>query len=280
MDNAIVTAASVAALVLAAWIVVRGRGRRFDVAPWVIEGQAPQRSALVAGMLRTACIGITAGAVSGVLVGGFGARLMMRIMAATSGDRAQGLLTQADERVGRISVGGTLAILLFVGLLTGIGGGLVFVLVRRWLPRRPWQAGALFGLLGLLLLAPGDPLDPSNRDFLILRPVPLAVALIVMLFVAGGVTLAVVAAGLDHSYPLLDTPRHVPAYLPLVILLVPVLLVPALLLLVVALTASASAAVRRVWRSRAVDRVGYVALGVAGAALAVPFVDAVAEIVG
>jgi len=51
------------------------------------------------GMLRSTCIGITAGAVSGVLVGGFGARLMMRIMAATSGRSAQGLLTEADELV-------------------------------------------------------------------------------------------------------------------------------------------------------------------------------------
>jgi hypothetical protein len=280
MDVAIVSTLCVVALGLAGWITVRGRSLVFERVPWMSGAEAAPASEVVTRFLRTVCIGVAAGGLAGVLVGGFGARLMMRIMAATSGDLAQGLVTQADERVGRISVGGTLAILLFVGLFFGIAGGLVFVLVRRWLPRRAWLAGALFGLIGLMAVAPGDPLDPHNRDFLILRPVGLAVALIAALFVAGGVTMAVLAARLDRSYPVLDRPRAVLAYAPLVVLAVPFLLVPAVVLLLAALAAQTSGAIRRGWRNRWVDRGGQVAVGVAGVLFAFPFISAVADILG
>src|SRR5438105_3367414 len=52
---------------------------------------------VIARLMRTLCIGLVGGAVAGVLVGGFGGRLVMRILAATSGARAQGLTTQAEE---------------------------------------------------------------------------------------------------------------------------------------------------------------------------------------
>ena len=46
--------------------------------------------------VRSLAIAVSAGTIAGVLVGGLGSRLAMRIMAATSGDDAQGAITEAD----------------------------------------------------------------------------------------------------------------------------------------------------------------------------------------
>src|SRR5438270_9353032 len=94
---------------------------------------------VVARVLRTLCIGLVGGAVAGVLVGGMGGRLIMRILAATSGAGAQGLQTQADETVGKVTSNGTMGLIIFAGLFFGIAGGLIYVALRRWLPGRAWQ---------------------------------------------------------------------------------------------------------------------------------------------
>src|SRR5439155_2225855 len=54
---------------------------------------------VVARVRRTLCIGLVGGAVAGLPVGGMGGRLVMRILAATSGPGGQGLRTQAGEAV-------------------------------------------------------------------------------------------------------------------------------------------------------------------------------------
>jgi hypothetical protein len=123
----------------------------------------------------------------------------MRVLAATSGDAAQGLLTEADERVGRISLDGTLGLVVFVGLFGGIAGGLAYVALRRWLPGRTWQAGLVLGVLALGL-ARFDALAPDNKDFDILRPTWLAVLLLVALFPAFGMTAAALIERIDRSW--------------------------------------------------------------------------------
>jgi hypothetical protein len=60
--------------------------------------------------------------------------------------------------------GGTLALILFTGLASGLFGGIVYAVVEPWLRRwRPWHGLAfgvgLFLALGLLVL------DPFNFDF-------------------------------------------------------------------------------------------------------------------
>lgn len=46
------------------------------------------------------------GLASGIPVAGAGGRLGMRLLAATAGDAAHGRITEADEVVGRITIGG------------------------------------------------------------------------------------------------------------------------------------------------------------------------------
>ena len=155
-------------------------------------------------VLRRLCVIEVSGIVAGLLVGGFGSRLMMRIMAATSSPAAQGMLTEAGEVVGEVTKGGTTGLLIFVGLGFGLVGAFGYALLVRFLPRRAWASGLVFGLLVLGVFARRDPLSPDNSDFAILSPLPLAVAMIVGLFVLYGMTLAALTARLERAYPPLE----------------------------------------------------------------------------
>lgn len=115
-------------------------------------------------------VAVTAGVGAGLLVAGAGGRLVMRLLAVTAGDQAQGRLTEAEEVVGRISTDGTIGFVVFTALFFGLATGIVYVLVRRWLP-----AGRLGGLAygALLLVLAGsriEPLRADNPDFDIVGP--------------------------------------------------------------------------------------------------------------
>ncbi|MGD9705017.1 MAG: alpha/beta-hydrolase N-terminal domain-containing protein [Acidimicrobiia bacterium] len=128
--------------------------------------------------LRDVLVVLSAGTITGVLVLGFGGRLVMRALAATSGDGAQGRLTEADEVVGQITAGGTIAFLVFVGLLGGLVTAALHLVARRWLPRRADRLGAILAVVLVGTIGVLDPLSPDNVDFAILRPRWLAVLLV------------------------------------------------------------------------------------------------------
>ena len=231
------------------------------------ESPSPTRAAdVLLRYLRTCAIGVSAGVIAGILIGGLGGRLAMRILAATSGDDVQGAITEAEERVGDITVGGTIGFVIFVGIFGGIVGGMLFVALRRWLPQRAWMGGLAIGLL-LLFFARVDPLDPESIDLAILTPDLLAVALFLTLFPLFGMVVASLVARFERSYPTLSRrPRAIAAYLPLA----PTLLAPPVALLLVAgavIDVLAKApAFARVWRDRGVDLAGRAVLVLAGAA--------------
>jgi hypothetical protein len=265
VDVIVLTAICVLGLGLAGAIALRWGSLRTERRPRLDEAEAPTQ--VLRRFLRTASLGMVAGAVAGILVLGFGGRLAMRILAATSGDHVQGLLTDAEERVGEITVGGTVGLILFVGLLGGIAGGLVYVAVRRWLPERAWVAGLLYGVL-IMGLARADPLDPDNTDFDILRPVWLAIVLFAVLFPLFGVVLGALAERLDRAYPTISArPGALAAHAPLLVLaLAPPLLVALAAAAGVAVAASRIRPLARTWRTPGVDRVGQAVLALAGGA--------------
>ena len=92
--NLLVVALGGAALLIA--IVIAWRGRRLPVYEPRALPTTPGASALDA--LRALAAMLGAGAVAGFLVAGLGGRLFMRLMAATSGDGAQGLALSLDRR--------------------------------------------------------------------------------------------------------------------------------------------------------------------------------------
>ena len=129
-----------------------------------------------------------AGIAAGVLVGGLLGRVVMRVAGFTTRPEQAGAFTANGNRLGDITVGGTLALVLFVGVIAGIGGGVLFASAEPWLRSSRWK-GLLFG--GALLAGLGfTVLDPGNIDFLRFGIMPLNLAMFAALFLAFGVAVA------------------------------------------------------------------------------------------
>jgi hypothetical protein len=167
-----------------------------------------------------------AGIVAGVLVAGLGGRLFMRVMAATSGNGAQGKLTEAEEVVGDITFDGTLGFVIFVGIAFPLVASLMYLAVRHFLPNPVALGGAIFGVILLGGFGVTDPMSPDNVDFDILEPLWLAVVGITALALLFGVTFAALAARFDRAVrPLSAGWRHAWTHLPLLVLVLPPLVV-------------------------------------------------------
>ena len=108
----------------------------------------------------------------------------MRLLALLNSD-VRGTFTENGNQVGDITLGGTLALVLFVGIPTGVVAGVIVFALRRWLPAgQPWRGLALSAVL--LALLGGAVIDSDNFDFLLLEPAGLALALFGLLFLAAG----------------------------------------------------------------------------------------------
>ncbi|HVG74320.1 MAG TPA: hypothetical protein VM824_02985 [Thermoleophilaceae bacterium] len=123
---------------------------------------------------RYVAVSLGAGLAAGVLAAGAGGRLMMRLLGATSPD-VHGLTTEAGEIIGEITLGGTLAFLVFVGLPAGFLSGGLYALVAPLLPSGRARGVALGVLLLVLFATRIDPLRADSIDFLLLEPAWLAV---------------------------------------------------------------------------------------------------------
>jgi len=204
--------------------IVKWGGLAFNAPP--APGNAEERPAvgyLFRRLLWFMAIGATSGVGAGLLASGPGGRLVMRLLAATAGPAAQGRLTEAHEVVGKITPGGTIGLLIFGGIATGILASIVYMLFRPWLPAKR-TGGALLGLLLLVAAATRlDPLRPGNRDFHLLGRPLLAVTVFCALAIFHGMVLTALAARLSQNLPLLPSPKAIPAHLPLVIFILPII---------------------------------------------------------
>jgi hypothetical protein len=145
-------------------------------------------SALIA-VARHVGTATLAGIITGILVGGLLGRVVMRVSGFTAGPGMVGSFTSNGNRVGEITFGGTLAIVIFVGVGSGLAGGVLYAVIEPWLRRlRPWH-GLAYG--ALLLAAFGfTVLDASNFDFQLFGSAPLNVAMFAALFLLFGVGIA------------------------------------------------------------------------------------------
>jgi hypothetical protein len=143
--------------------------------------------------MQKVSIGVRAGLVAGVGLG-IGARLAMRIVASMS------------DRMTEFSVGGTLGIL-FIGSIIGLISGLIFMVIRQYIPGNGVLKGLSFGTLVYLVLAlllrtalqeEIDPAVAAGRLPIILGAFGLA-------FIAYGLVLQAMVARLsvriDHAQP-------------------------------------------------------------------------------
>lgn len=210
-----------ASLVIAG-VVAAVRWGGLEVQPARSQAAPPDmRPAAVARrFLRSVTLAVVAGAGAGVLVAGAGGRLAMRLLAVTAGDDAQGRLTEADEIVGQISIGGTVSFIAFTALLFGTASGILYMLVRRWLPGG--RLGALtYGVLLLVLAATRlEPLRADNPDFGLVGPGWLAALVFGAVVVLHGMLVAALAARYSKVLQLASRDRRsLATYTPLVVLL-------------------------------------------------------------
>ena len=130
-----------------------------------------------------------AGILSGMIVGGLLGRIAMRVAGFTSRPELIGVETANGNRVGDITVEGTFALVLFVGISAGIGGGILYASAEPWLRSRA-RKGMVFGV-GLLAALGFTFINPANFDFQRFGLAPLNVLLFAALFVAFGALVAI-----------------------------------------------------------------------------------------
>ena len=241
-------------------------------APGQVRRPSVRTSAL--RYLRGVAVALVAGAWAGLVVTGPAVRLIMRLLAVTAGDDAQGRFTDADEVVGNIDLGGTIGLIIFGGVLPGLLSGAIYVLGRRWLPAGR-LGGVAFGALHLVVGATRiDPLRPDNPDFDLLGPGWLAVVTFGLAAVLHGMAVAAIANRYSHSFPPEASTRGARArgILPLVLpglLLIPgaFLLLPIVVGLVVAVAVCRIGPVVRFAQSRTALVGGRIAVGLLVVAL-------------
>jgi hypothetical protein len=198
VDNLIIIGLSLVAVTFAAVAILRwGRLpiRATARSNNVIDSRWRYRLVAALRSLGSVC---SAGIICGVLVAGFLGRFVMRVLAATSGDGAQGVLTDAEEVVGEITLSGTIGFIVFVGLGAGAVTAIVLLVARPWLRVSGATAGVMSGLVPLVLLG-GSDFSSKNRDFSILSPTWLAVGLIVGGTALYGAALGSVTARLQQT---------------------------------------------------------------------------------
>lgn len=151
--------------------------------------------------MREIGIAALAGALAGVLVGGLGSRVAMRISGAMSDQARVGLATTDNGNfLGDITLGGTLALVIFAGFIPGVTAGIFYAAARPWLrPLGRW-AGLAFGMA--LLAAMGSlVLDPFNIDFRKFGVPIVNVALFALLFPLFGIAHMLLADTMERRMP-------------------------------------------------------------------------------
>jgi hypothetical protein len=153
----------------------------------------------LADVLRDIARGGIAGAGAGVVIAGLGGRIVMRL-AAVLVPASAGSLTENGNRIGDVTVSGSLALILFVGLFFGVFGGTVWVVVSPWIPGSGLRRAILtmpiaVALTGIALI------QGSNADFRVLQHDGRVVALLLALIALAGLSIAILDGWLDRRLP-------------------------------------------------------------------------------
>ncbi len=146
-------------------------------------------AALLAGMIA----GATAGAGSRLVM--FAVRLM--------NPSYNGMVTHADATVGRFTSEGTLSLVSEGMLLYGIPGGLLYLIVRRWIPWQGLRKGFAYGCF--LLIIAGPVVLDGNYEFFRYVPTWASVGLFALLYPLYGL---VVAPATDRMGKAAQGPPH------------------------------------------------------------------------
>jgi hypothetical protein len=160
-------------------------------------------------LLRMAAA-VSAGAITGFVVGGLGGRLAMFVLRLTSDPSVRGLSSDDGFTIGVFSAA-TSFLLVFATVL-GAAAGALYLALRLVLPERGrvWYAAALGAVLGGALLVHTD-----GIDFTLLQPALLAIAMFVAISAGYGAGTSLLAERFLREGSVLDRPVAILAFAPL-----------------------------------------------------------------
>lgn len=142
--------------------------------------ESQRLGARLAWRIRWVAVRGIASALAGVLVLGVGGRLVMLASRLLHPD-AIGRTTENGNRIGEFTVEGTVALVVFGGLLGGLIAGVIWVLVKEWIPPNSALVGS-----GVIAIGGFQLIEADNPDFVILEgPAPDLVLLVGLLFAFG-----------------------------------------------------------------------------------------------
>ena len=159
---------------------------------------------------RVALLGM-ASFVSGILVGGVGGRIVMRLSAIAAGPEMVGRITENGNRVGEFTIAGTIVLIVFVGGFAGVAGSVIVVGSDPWLRWMGPLQGLGFGLVALAATGDGSPFN--SVDFFLLDPAALNVAMFVGLHFAFGLAVSGFYWLMDRRLPPAPADREQVGYL-------------------------------------------------------------------
>ena len=160
-----------------------------------VAEQAVSLGVRLAGLVRSVALGGLAGAITGVVVLGVGGRFVM-FLSRFLHPEALRRTTDSGARIGEFTVEGTIELVLFGGLLSGLLAGAIWVLVREWIPNNPVAVG-----LGTVAIGGSFLIHGNNIDFFILEDPLLDIVLLVGLLFVFGAVLYWVDGLLDSKMP-------------------------------------------------------------------------------
>ena len=152
--------------------------------------------------------GLLAGFVAGLVAGGIGSRVALRILAALNPSSGE-MTTENGNISGQVTIEGTFGLIGFAAIFPGLLGGLLYVLLRHWIPGSGVRKGLAFGL-ALFLIGGALLFNRDNDDFGSFGPKALGVALFALLFPLHTMVVSLVAERLNGYVPPLFS-RSVPA---------------------------------------------------------------------
>jgi hypothetical protein len=161
--------------------------------------------------------GIAAMAVGTVILG-IGGRLVMLASRLLHPD-AVGRATENGNRIGEFTVDGTIQLILFAGLLSGAAAGVIWAVVKGWIPARPVAVG-----LGAVAIGGFNLIEADNRDFIILGDVRLDLVLLLGLIFLFGAVLVPTDRWLDNRLPKAGSVTSIVVYTLLVALGAPLMI--------------------------------------------------------
>lgn len=149
-----------------------------------VVGSYSSTEARFVELCRQATAVLVAAMVSGMVFGGVGSRVFMLVARLMAPER-RGAVTEAGNVVGEVTFAGSFFLIVFAGLLTAIGIGVLIGITQPWLEGSGGWEGPIVGWMVLAVFSRAV-IEPDNFDFFLLGDEAVTVAMIAALGIGAG----------------------------------------------------------------------------------------------